>query len=219
MKKMIPTVEGEFICNLGSSAENIPKAAVERSKTTAKRLKGDKMPCKLACLLGKSICLAASYVHAEQTDNSRLRGVSFGLGLGTGYFEDADNAMAIETHLSYIFGANLLSLRTAAVGELLGEDVTDISLMYGRILSHGSKYASFSIGMGSVEVARDVFHGQESEWATGFAAGLHLLYRPISYFGVGINGFTNLNSKKSFTGFTIGVEISKFWESKLHGEN
>jgi hypothetical protein len=114
---------------------------------------------------------------------------------------------------SYQKGSNLFSIRGVVNEEfkldLWGysgppEAVWDVGALYGRIAKASWGLASISGGVGIVGAS-------EYEGVTSYRLGIpvegQLFWTPTSILGIGIYGFANLNSKKSFIGALACVQI------------
>lgn len=168
---------------------------------------------------------------AQPADNEPYWWIDFGAGLGGGapktedeLFADAYSIAAIAS-LSYQFKANLLSLRTAQVinmnnfffffgtGEL--SSVRDVAFLYGRVKTSENSRASLAAGIGFARSALQdaVFFVPTSRAKTEKAVGLALetqfCVQPTAFLGIGVNGFGNINSKNSFYGVTLSLQLGK----------
>jgi hypothetical protein len=117
--------------------------------------------------------------------------------------------------LSYRQGGSLFSVRGVENAEfelnLWGnsgnpESIWDIGALYGRIAKASWGLASISGGVGIVGVS----HQQEiSSLHLGIPMEGQLFWTPTSILGIGIYGFANWNSEKSFAGVLFCLQIGK----------
>lgn len=117
--------------------------------------------------------------------------------------------------LSYRRGSSLFSVRGVANAEfelnLWGnsgnpESVWDIGALYGRIAKASWGLASISGGVGIVGVSAQQ---ENSSLHLGIPMEGQLFWTPTSMLGIGIYGFANLNSEKSFAGVLFCLQIGK----------
>ena len=115
--------------------------------------------------------------------------------------------------LSYQKGSSLFSIRGVGNEEfkldLWGysgppERVWDIGVLYGRI-------TKASYGLASISGGVSIVGASEYEGITcyriGFPVEGQLFWTPSSMVGIGIYGFANLNSEKSFIGALLCLQI------------
>jgi len=130
-----------------------------------------------------------------------------GLGVGSEDFAGSLNG-------SYQFGANVVSLRTAATAGLFDQGFNDYALLYGRATRPaGARYhASVGAGLSLVDGCRggSVFSDCRSvQTVVGFPIELQFFWRPGSVVGLGLYGFANLNRSQSFAGVTLGLQLGR----------
>jgi hypothetical protein len=133
--------------------------------------------------------------------------VGAGLGAGSEDFAGSLNA-------SYQFGANVVSLRTAATAGLFDQGFNDYALLYGRgTRPAGERYhASVGAGLSLVDGCQggSVFSDCRSvQTVVGFPIELQFFWRPGSVVGLGLYGFANLNRSRSFAGVTLGLQLGR----------
>jgi hypothetical protein len=137
-----------------------------------------------------------------------------GAGLGAavrGGDHDADIALSL--NLSHRRGAHVFSLRGVVAFEFLGDDVSDVGLLYGRSLTSGAVFATAGGGLGVVSGTRrsgGLFGGGYSESfgpTIGIPLEAQLFVRVLSFLGVGVYGFANTNVEKSLLGATVAVQL------------
>jgi hypothetical protein len=130
-----------------------------------------------------------------------------GVGVGSEDFGASLNA-------SYQFGANLISLRSAATAGLFDDGFHDVALLYGRATRPGGERYQLGAALGVA-----VVDGCRSDGALGgcrdFSAviGLPLelqaFWRPGRLVGLGFYSFANLNQARSFAGLTLGLQLGR----------
>ena len=141
-----------------------------------------------------------------------LGGSTFGLAAGLG--------------TSFQIDDNLLSARFVYNEEpdlftpTPRENVWDVGVLYGRTLQLRRFSLSASGGISLVGGTKRGRHlGTKGEFFTtevyestslstvGFPIAAEVFVAPFSFFGVGIYGFANLNSTKSFAGVLLSIQI------------
>lgn len=132
-----------------------------------------------------------------------------GVGLGVGSEDFAGSLNG-----SYQFGANVVSLRTAATAGLFDRGFNDYAVLYGRgTRPAGERYhvsvgAGLSLGDGCQ--GGSVFSDCRSiQTVVGFPIEVQLFWRPGSVVGLGLYGFANLNRSQSFAGVTLGLQLGR----------
>jgi hypothetical protein len=151
-------------------------------------------------------------------------GVGFGGGAPNANKDTDVSTVAANASVSYQFGANLISLRSAETTNsdgfflfVTGEftSAKDIALLYGRSTKSPGSQASIAAGIGFVEITRQDFilffpiSEIKTERATGLALESQLFVQPASFLGLGLYGYANLNSKNSFYGVTLSLRLGK----------
>lgn len=132
-----------------------------------------------------------------------------GLGAGTEDF-------AGQAGLSYQHGAHLFSLRVAATSGLFDDGFADIALLYGRATRVGTRRfrAAGALGISAVDGCVSPGDGGlggcgDRKTVIGLPVETQLAWLPAAFLGVGLYGFANLNSTRSFAGVTLGVQLGK----------
>lgn len=111
----------------------------------------------------------------------------------------------------YQKGSNLFSLRFVDGGELLrgenpGSEIVEYGILYGRCRRAGSKLFSSSIGIGYVNIRKR----DRNEYHTvGLLAEVQYVFAVFKYVGFGIKGMGNLNSKYSYAGVGISIDLGQ----------
>lgn len=132
-----------------------------------------------------------------------------GVGLGVGS-EDAGG------HLngSYQFGANLISLRAAVTAGLFDDGVNDYALLYGRATRGAGDRHHLAAALGvavvdGCERSGGLSNCEFSRSVIGLPLELQAFWRPGKLVGLGLYGFANLNSTRSFAGLTLGLQLGR----------
>lgn len=91
----------------------------------------------------------------------------------------------------------------------------DIALTYGRTMSYRSLYLSAATGMAVVggNGYSDLFgKGTRTplETTIGFPLRGQISWRPINFFGIGMNSFFNVNTEQPFGGIGVSLSVGKF---------
>jgi hypothetical protein len=116
--------------------------------------------------------------------------------------------------LSYQKGSNLFSIRYVDNEEfkldLFGysgppDAVWDVGVLYGRAAKASYGLASISAGLGLVGMS----HNDISSYRLGIPIEGQLFFTPVSILGLGISSFANINSKKSFLGALLCLQIGR----------
>lgn len=77
----------------------------------------------------------------------------------------------------------------------------DVGALYGR--SYKTQFAMISLGAGLGYV------GPSSDGTVGIPLESQIFWTPTEYFGIGVYGFGNLNTKDSFGGALLGIQIGR----------
>lgn len=144
-----------------------------------------------------------------QSTNIKRFWVNAGLGVGT-----PGIAGIVSTSYQFL-GSNLLTLRGAATGELFGDDLWDIGLLYGRATTAQDYHASISVGMAVMGGSRStggLFSDtprEEISHQFGFPIEGQLFWRHFRIIGLGMSGFVNINEERSFAGLAACLQVGK----------
>lgn len=159
--------------------------------------------------------------RTEMSESERRSWLSAGvvtLGGETPFFSRYSEAATLAYH--YQVNAHLFTLRALWTGNLcfVCDDMNeswDVALLYGRATRLEELHASLSVGAGVLGGDRTdrVVTGQVQmrNIATKVSAALQAqLFLTLNQsFGVGLYGFANLNSQRSFYGLTLNLQIGK----------
>lgn len=163
-------------------------------------------------LAGCAVSTASSSDYAQgkaNKCNSHFYWVDGGLGVNSSL-----RVASAGLSVSYQTGRHLLSLSYVFCdeNELFGwsqsEKVWNIGILYGRGAEASYGLASISGGLGMVggNLRRE---GYAAFRTIGIPVEGQLFLRPLSFLGIGIYGFSNLNPKKSFVGAVLCIQIGK----------
>jgi len=159
-----------------------------------------------------------SFNAAPKMDNWLNAGFgfsNFGVSAGLSY------SFASENHLYTIRGVHNEEIKIFGTDPV--NTVWDIGLLYG--LQHKTPHSliSISTGIALVGGVKRVYQSTVTDtgWYYGgytgekfLTAGLpvetQLFWRPHKVFGIGLCGFANLNSQKSFAGGMLSLQIGNF---------
>lgn len=148
------------------------------------------------CLL---FCTSAAY--AQQYQTNQAKNLIWGFG-GGGI---SNQGGTIGFGLSHQFKANLISARFLRNYDFEGGGGTEsweIGGIYGR--SYKTQQAMISGGLGVAYVGPSPKMG-----TVGLPLESQIFWTPTHYFGVGFYLFGNLNTKHSFGGGLIGIQIGR----------
>lgn len=141
--------------------------------------------------------------------------LNLGLGVGT-----VDEGSTFLTNISYQTGNHVFTLRALSTGAAMlekGKTMNDYGLLYNRAfgssLIHVSAGVGLSIVSGSIDKEGFTLFSESEDEKIGPTIGLpldiQLFWRPLSFIGLGIYGFGNLNPEESYAGFTICLQLGK----------
>jgi hypothetical protein len=160
----------------------------------------------LAGLLMFLMCTVPSRAQTTMGPSRDTFWMGVGLGVGSEDFAGTLNG-------SYQFGANLLSLRVAATAGLFDDGFGDYALLYGRATPPAGKryHAGAALGLALVQGCEGGGLGgcQNVSDVLGVPLELQLFWRPGSLVGLGLYGFANFNSQRSFGGLTLGLQLGR----------
>lgn len=174
----------------------------------------------LICLGALTLFPADSRSYAQDTSgNSQEHHYWVNLGSGIGWVDgglgEDWGGISGGVSFSYQAGPSLFSIRWVAIAELQldlwgtsgpAEGVWDVGALYGRIAKTSWGLASISAGLGLVGVSDDQ---GVTTYHPGIPVESQLFWTPSSTFGIGIYGYANLNSEKSFLGALLCLQIGK----------
>ena len=134
-----------------------------------------------------------------------------GFGIGEGSVENFKGDMAVRLAASYQFNKNLLTVRFLQDGEFMlgGMVLNDYSLLYSRIFTSSAFFTSFGVGLGLIHGEEKSLFDENKKIKIRFGLPIEtqLFWRPLRFIGLGLIGFGNINSKKSFYGYALSLQI------------
>jgi hypothetical protein len=155
----------------------------------------------------------------DTSSNSKTHHYWVNLGSGIGWVDgglgEDPGGISGGAGFSYQTGPSLLSIRWVAIAELQldlwgtsgpAEGVWDVGALYGRIAKTSWGLASVSAGLSLVGVSDNK---GVSTYHPGIPVESQLFWTPTSAFGIGLYAYGNLNSKKSFFGALLCLQIGK----------
>ena len=170
------------------------------------------MPRSARRLVLAFLALIPGLAEAAQDSAPVSRRDTYWLGIGLGA---GSEDLAAQANGSYQFGANLISARIASTAGLFDSEITDYGILYGRA-TRGARdrhLLSAAAGVSLVDGCDGSggFLGgcQDQSAVMGFPLEVQASYRPGKLLGVGLYGFANLNSRRSFGGVTLGVQLGR----------
>ncbi len=143
--------------------------------------------------------------------------VNLGSGLGwvDGGLGEDWGGISGGASFSYQAGPSIFSIRWVAIAELKldlwgnsgpAEGVWDVGVLYGRIAKTSWGLVSISGGLSLVGVSDNQ---GVSTYHPGIPVESQLFWTPSSTFGIGIYGYANLNTEKSFLGALLCLQIGR----------
>jgi hypothetical protein len=154
-----------------------------------------------------------------QTDPglSNLGWVSVGLGWGRG---DSEGYVALGAEASILRGAHLVSgrwLGFLAFDSGGGRTAREAAALYGRTHRGRRHQAAFSAGPSFLRCQRWSICGDPDlpgdKWTyeskIGLAMSGQIFWTPSRFFGIGLSGFANMNSNRSFYGAMLALRLGK----------
>jgi len=129
--------------------------------------------------------------------------INAGLGIG-------GSGLAAAGSVSVQPRKHIISLRAVLTTDL-DEDLSDIGLLYGRVLVQGRFHASLGAGLAQAHGShRRGFwddDGEGRKLIVGVPFELQLAWRPAKWLGLGVYGFADVNSVQSFGGATLSLQV------------
>jgi hypothetical protein len=150
-------------------------------------------------------------------------------GLGYGIWESSTDGISLGAGFSMSKESHLFSIRYVFIeelnlfGPLPAETIWDIGLLYGKFKQSSLGIASISGGLGLLGGVKRGKYLRGSNWlfgpahyeslkftTIGFPLEGQIFWTPFDHFGIGINGFCNLNAKNSFAGGLFCIRFGTF---------
>lgn len=154
------------------------------------------------------------------------------VGGGIGFGGDFVEPISANVGATRRFGLFLASLRSVYVGDILGDDLTDIGFLLGMSTKSADLLASFSAGLATAIETQaeggDFLSGipprRTKHTTVGFPIEAQVVIRPfdngseristfrdfLNHVGFGVYGFANFNRKSSFGGVNLNLQFGKF---------
>ncbi|MFC2133190.1 hypothetical protein ACFLTH_01115 [Bacteroidota bacterium] len=145
---------------------------------------------------------ANSQIAQTEIDTASTHTFWLNLGGGTGRFE-----RAYSVNFSYQYKNYILSLRHADTSEgpfFGGEALWDTAVLFGMAATPAKTFYSLAAGISKVSGNVGV---KSIEDVIGVAFEAQLFVRPVTFAGIGIYIFANINSEESFGGATLCLQL------------
>jgi len=170
---------------------------------------------RLAMLVGALTILLSPAVMGAQQPSTEPARVWVAVGLGGGLFSSVDGAandpgIALLAALVLKEDGHRVALRGSIVAEVLGDEVGDFGLLYGRAWTGERSEQSLSAGVSLVygNDCHGVFGGPcDPSKTVGLPVSATMSFRPYGFLGLGLEAFANLNSLASFIGVSGMLEL------------
>ena len=133
------------------------------------------------------------------------------VGLGAGSEDFAGHAA-----LFYQHRANLFALRASATAGLFDDGIQDVALLYGR--AHGPRdrwrlglATGLAVVDGCIEPGEGSLFGdcEAQPTVVGVPVDAQVVWLPSEYVGLGLHGFADFNSVRSFGGVTLSLQLGR----------
>lgn len=195
-----------------SAHRSLPNSRTERPSRVTMLI------ATLALLLTAAPTFQGNTVLAQDSTVVRPPAGAWWIDLDMGDIEAGRSLLALGVRGSWMPSDNeLLSLR-AIYGEefricVFGgcpppDHITDIGVLYGRVLKGRWGYGAISAGLGWTGGKTEASNGTEEKFST---VGLPILgeiyFTPFSFLGIGASGFGNLNVEHPFAGIALSLQI------------
>lgn len=133
------------------------------------------------------------------------------LGLGAGGVQDLDAPEAVSLQVTAQWGPHHAMLRGLSMFDFSGisgggpnHEVTELGILYGRTVTSSFAYAAAAAGLARVSSFAGASRGTSRTVGLPVVIEAGLQWR---VFGLGIQGFGNLNTVSSFWGVALLLEI------------
>jgi hypothetical protein len=156
-----------------------------------------RLPALLFCL---ACLLFTAEANAQVVSTNKARNLFWGFG-GGGFSSEGGSA---GFGLSTQFGSHIISGRFVRNYDFDGGGTQswDAGALYGRSYKTQHAMISGSAGVGYVGPSSKV-------GKVGIPLESQIFWTPTHYFGIGIYGFGNLNTKQSFGGALLGIQLGR----------
>ena len=169
--------------------------------------------------LGAGVVAVAGRAAAQRAAPSRTAAWA-SVGVGKAVLPQGSD-IAVHLEGSYQFGSSVVSLRAASASSIVGaiinailgsaEDIEahDFALLYGRATRPAAWHSSAAAGVGIVVVERDSAGTRTTTRRVTFPVEAQFAWRPLHALGIVVCGFGSFNSRQSFGGVTVGLELGR----------
>ena len=146
----------------------------------------------------------SSLTYAQESSEQPRTGffwINGGLGGATG----ATGGPAVGLNLSIQPpqpGFLLFSLRGIAAAEILGDDISELAVLAGYSSKRPQSRGYFSIATGIGRVS-----GSSIDATFGVPVEIQLFYTPLSFAGIGLQGFANFNKEENLYGILLCLQF------------
>lgn len=127
-----------------------------------------------------------------------------GLGASTeGFAGVAGFDLAVDHHL--------FSVRGSVASGILGPAFWDVGLLYGRtgVWERGMASASAGLGVMNGDISSGLSRSEPVGARIGIPLAARLAWHPTRVVGLGLSGFGNLNTARSFAGLALTLELGR----------
>ena len=134
------------------------------------------------------------------------------LGIGGGSVGEGGGSISLNACCQK--NRNLFSGRIIGCGELFGRTLNDYGILYNRVFHSSALLMTFGGGLGVVtgHISHGLFSSKDPEDIApviGLPLEARLFIRPLSFLGLGLFGFANINAQESFYGATLSLSMGK----------
>lgn len=143
-------------------------------------------------------------LRAQEAAAARTVGVWVSGGLGGG-----SEGIALLAELAYQTGVHQFGIRGTLMADLYDDAVADIGVLYAR--SWQSRHWNLAAGGGVGWVANEECPECAGEVREGVGVPLmaRAVWHPIGVLGLGLYGFGNVNTVRSFAGLALTLSMGK----------
>ena len=155
-------------------------------------------------VLAIGLVLVPVGLRAQETAAARTAGVWVSGGLGGG-----SEGVALLAELAYQTGAHQLSIRGTLMADLYDDAVADLGVLYARAWQSRNWNLALGGGIGYMATEHCPECSGELREAVGVPLMARAVWHPIGALGLGLYGFGNVNTLRSFAGLALTVSIGK----------
>lgn len=165
------------------------------------------MKKKLGLLIIVLLFLTSSslFCRAAQPSNNWQSWLNLGLGVGgnSDIYGEYDFSLAAVANYTFQKGKHIVSIRGAACTVFLNAGtISDVGVLYGRVLSSSRALVTLSAGLALVTYGFD-----SSEKVFGVPLELQIFAK--KNHRIGLYGFANINAKKSLCGLCLCLRLGQ----------